>query len=521
MDDPRRHEGAPQPLGRGRAAVLLGSIFVVAACGLAYELVAGTLSSYLVGDSVTQFSLVIGLFLTAMGIGSFLSRFVERDLVRRFIAVEIWVGVIGGGAPLLLFTAFATIDGYTAILVGVCLAVGTLVGLEIPLLVRILRPRTTLKAALGNVLSLDYVGALAAALLFPLVLVPNLGLVRTGAVFGAFNVGVALVGLRVFRGELRRTALLRGAGITSLAGLIAVFVTAGRTTTALEDMLYDDDILLAESTPHQRIIVTRWRDDVRLFLNGNLQFSSADEFRYHEALVHPAMGATPNPGRVLVLGGGDGLAVREVLEHDGVESVVLVDLDPAVTRLFREVEVLRRLNGDALADPRVRIVHDDAFKFLERTGDVYDVVIVDLPDPNSPTLGKLYSKSFYRLVEKRLAPAGVMVTQATSPFYATDAFWCIVNTIESSGGGVPGLAAAPYHANVPSFGDWGFVLAARRQLEPGRIRLDVPTRFLTAELLPKLFVFPKDIGPRETPVNRLDNQALVRLYRDGYGRYYE
>jgi spermidine synthase len=511
--------GAVAPQGAGH--VLLASVFVIAICGLIYELLAGALSAYLLGSSVTQFSIVIGIFLSAMGVGSLLSRLFTRELLRTFMIVEVLIGIIGGCSALLLFSAFALAGTYVPLLVLVCLVVGTLAGLEIPLLVRILRDQASLRAALSNVLAVDYIGALAASLLFPLLLVPRLGLVRTGFLFGLLNVAVALVGLHFFRRQIRSAGALRLAALVAAAGLVLGLVTAGRTTSLLEDVLYDDEVIYATSTPYQRLVITRWRGDLRLFIDGNIQFSSVDEFRYHEALVHPAMGLVRAPRNVLLLGAGDGLAAREILKHPGVQRVDLVDLDPEMTRIFSSIPLLTKLNAGALSDRRVKIFNEDALKFLERVDRRYDVVIIDLPDPNNESLGKLYTRSFYRLVAKHLAPTGVLVTQATSPFYARDAFWCIANTLAatelSSGGGR--LRVLPYRASVPSFGEWGFVLASLAPLSQERITLKVKTRFLTPQVLPGLFVFPKDIGPRKTPINRLDDQVLVRLYERGYGRY--
>jgi spermidine synthase len=501
--------------------LLLGSVFVVAACGLVYELIAGSLSTYLLGNSITQFSLVIGLFLSAMGLGSFLSRFVQRGLLRTFIAVEIVIGLVGGSSALVLFFSFAALSIYTPLLVVISLAIGALVGLEVPLLVRILRGQLSLKAALGNVLSLDYLGALAASLLFPLVLVPQLGLVRSACLFGLLNVLVALLGIYVFRDQLVRPRLLLGSALLG-AGLLTVgLVSAGATTSLLEDMLYDDAVIYAKTTRYQRLVLTRWRNDLRLFIDGNIQFSSADEFRYHEALVHPALSITPSPRRVLLLGGGDGLAAREILKHRAVERIDLVDLDPEMTRIFATIRPLVDLNDGALRDRRVRIHNEDAQKFLERVTQRYDVVVMDLPDPNNESLGKLYSRSFFRLVAKHLSPVGVMVTQATSPYYAPAAYWCIVNTIAAAdiASGGPKLKPLPYRASVPSFGEWGFVLAALRPLRAEHVKIDVPTRYLTTELARTLFVLPKDMGPRATAINRLDNQVLVRLYERGYAHH--
>jgi spermidine synthase len=515
-------ESASPLSGNAPTALLLASIFVIAVCGLIYELLAGTLSTYLLGNSVSQFSLVIGLFLSAMGIGSFLSRYVTKNLIRIFLAVEILVGLAGGTLTLALFFSFAVLSSFLPLLITFCVLVGTMVGLEIPLLIRILRQQTTLRAALGNVLSLDYLGALAASLLFPLFLVPRLGLVRTGFLFGLLNVVVAIVGLVVFRHQLSRgkTLLQLGAFLAS-AILLLGFITAGTATSWLEDFLYQDEIIFAKRTPYQRIVLTRWQNDLRLFLDGNIQFSTVDEFRYHESLVHPALGLIPRAERVLILGGGDGLAAREVFKHRSVRKIDLVDLDPEITRLFGKHPQLTAINNNSLSDPRLAVYNEDAQKHLERSKARYDLILIDLPDPNNEGLGKLYTRTFYRLVVGHLHPTGILVTQATSPFYSTAAFWCIVNTLKETApfSGGPKLFVQPYLADVPSFGIWGFVMASTKPLDIGRIRLDVPARYLTQALIPTLFVFPKDIGPRETPINRLDNQVLVRLYDKGFKRY--
>lgn len=499
----------------------MASVFVVAACGLIYELIAGTLSTYLLGNSVAQFSMVIGLFLSAMGAGSFISKYIEHRLLRTFLMIEVAVGVVGGVSALLLFFAFAVMDTYLPILIALSVTIGALVGLEVPVLVRIIRTQTDLKSALGNVLALDYLGALAASLLFPLLLLPWLGLVRTGFLFGMFNVAVAVVGLVLFRNRLGNAKLMKVITTIAGTGLLLGMLTAGFTTTWIEDNLYEDEILFAKTTPYQRLVLTRWKNDVRLFIDGNLQFSSADEFRYHESLVHPAMSMVPGASRVLLLGAGDGMAAREVIKYDSVKSIDLVDLDPAMTELFSTQPMLLKLNNGSLRNPKLKVHNLDAQKFLEGSDDRWDVIIMDLPDPNNEALGKLYTKTFFRLAVKHLNPAGVLVTQATSPFFATDAFWCIANTLSAAMDAANGMTlyVLPYHANIPSFGDWGFVLASLRPIRPAMANLKVNTRFLTTDLLPTLFVFSKDIGPRSTPVNLLNNQILVKLYDKGYSRY--
>jgi spermidine synthase len=491
---------------------IYATVVVVATAGLVYELLAAAAASYLLGDSITQFSTVIGGYLFAMGVGSFLSRYLRRGLAARFVEVEILVGLTGGWATALLFVAFAQTTHFRAVLYGLVGVVGVLVGLEIPLLLRLLRDRLAFRELIAQVLSLDYVGALAASLLFPLLLVPRLGLIRTSLLVGLANAAVGLWSTWIFRRELAAPGYLRVLAVAAVLVLGAGAVAAERITSWSEDRLYADEVILARTSPYQRIVLTRWADDLRLFLNGHLQFSSRDEYRYHEALVHPALSAHPSPRRVLVLGGGDGLAVREILRYPTVESVTLVDLDAEVTRLFADNPLLTAVNAGALRDPRVRVVNADAFVWLADTPETFDVAIVDFPDPHNFSLGKLYSRTFYRVLRARLAPGGRVALQATSPMFARRSFWCIVETVRSAG-----LPARPYHVYVPSFGEWGFVLAGAEPWAEARA-YPAGLRFLTVETTPALFAFPPDMAAVPVEVNRLDNQILVHYYSGEWQR---
>ena len=507
VDD--RSPTTPRPL----EVALLASVFVVAACGLVYELAAGALASYVLGDSVLQFSTVIGSYLFAMGIGSYLSRFFERQLPAHFLRIELLVALIGGALPALLFIANAYVPGaFRLLLYGMVLLVGTLVGLEIPLVMRILKRNVDLKDLVSQVLTFDYLGALAVSVAFPLLLVPQLGLIRTGLLFGLMNAGVALWALWLFRHELRAFAWHALACVLSFGVLAAGFAAAEQITTLAEDKFYQERIVVAASSPYQRIVVTQGRAGHRLFLNGNLQFTERDEYRYHEALVHPVMAAHGAPRNVAVLGGGDGMAVREILKYPGVENITLVELDPNMTRLFASDPALVRLNGGSLKSPKLRVVNTDAFQWLQDTQETFDVVIVDFPDPTNFSIGKLYTNSFYALLEQRLAASGYAVVQTTSPLVARQSYWTVVQTVESVG-----LRTAPYHANVPSFGEWGFVIASRR---PYRMPAALPEglRFLTTGSLPLLFDFPRDMARVDAEVNRLSNQVLVTTYEREWGK---
>jgi spermidine synthase len=520
MDDGAVRADAPARASPAEVA-LLASVFVVAACGLVYELAAGTLSSWLLGDSVLQFSTVIGVYLFAMGVGSWLSRYLRHQLVAHFLRIELLVGLVGGLMPAALF-ALQTLaaPSFRIALYGLVLAVGILVGLEIPLVLRILRrelhgsgsARAGFGPLVSQVLTFDYLGALAVSIAFPLLLVPQLGLVRTGAFFGLMNAAVAVWALWLFRARLRHFASHALACVLTIAALLGAVLGADRITTWAEDRFYADHVLYSETSPYQRVVVTASRAGVRLFLNGNLQFHSRDEYRYHEALVQPAMAAHGAPKRVLVLGGGDGMAVREVLKHPGVEHVTLVELDPHMTKLFSTEPLLRQLNADSLHSPKVEIVNADAFGWLDTHDGAYDVIVVDFPDPTNFAIGKLYTSSFYRLVDQHLAAGGYAVVQTTSPLIARKSFWTVATTLESVG-----LTVTPYHAHVPSFGEWGFLLASHR---PFRMPTALPPglRFLTPAGLPALFDFPPDMARVPTEVNRLSNQVLVQTFEEEWGR---
>jgi spermidine synthase len=503
---------------RATEVALLASVFVVAACGLVYELTAGALASYLLGDSILQFSTIIGTYLFAMGVGSYFSRFFERQLVAHFLRIELLVGLVGGLMPAALF-ALQTLSApsFRFALYGLVLLVGTLVGLEIPLVMRILKRqfqrRYALKDLVSQVLTFDYLGALVVSIAFPLLLVPHLGLVRTGALFGLMNAGVALWALWLFRSELRhvRSHMLACLGVMFVLG-VALW-GADRISTWAEDRFYADRIVFSQTSPYQRVVVTSGKAGVRLFLNGNLQFHSRDEYRYHEALVHPAMSAHGAPRKVLVLGGGDGMAVREILKYASVEKITLVELDPHMTALFSTQPLLRSLNADALLSPKLQVVNSDAFAWLEATQEQFDVIVVDFPDPTNFAIGKLYTSSFYALLDQHLAASGYAVIQTTSPLIARRSFWTVAATVESVG-----LATTPYHAHVPSFGEWGFMLASRRPYQPPTT-LPPELRFLTVAGLSALFEFPPDMA-RVVPlqINRLSNQVLVQTFETEWGR---
>ena len=505
---------------RTREVWLLTATFLIAVAGLIYELIAATVSSYLLGDSVRQFSLVIGVFLSSMGLGAYLSRFVGQAM-RGFIWAQIALGVVGGFMAPALFFTYGWTGAVAVPLYGMLMAVGVLSGMEIPLIARVLKDIGAPEFRFENVLTVDYVGALVASLAFPLLVIPHLGLMSASLVFGCLNLLVAGLSLWLFRDYAGRMQWTVWA--LTLSASLAALVMAERLVSITESQLFEDDVILSETTPYQKITVTRFRDRTRLFLDHSIQFDTKDEHRYHEALVHPALSLAPRRAQVLILGGGDGMAAREVLRWRDVTQLKLVDLDPRVTALFRDHPQLAPLNGYSLRDDRVQIVNEDAWRFVEESGESFDVIILDLPDPKNIALSKLYSRQFYALLQERLAAGGVLVTQAGSPLFAPDAFWSVVATLEATRNPVApgaGLDVLPYHVYLPSFGDWGFALVTQGLRSDRRLALPPDLRFLTLETWQAAQVFDPDTARRNVAVNDIQSHALLGYYLEGWDAWF-
>jgi spermidine synthase len=503
-------------------AGLLFATFVCAACGLVYELALVAQGSYLLGDSITQASVVLATMVFAMGVGSLTAKPLQRRPLVSFVVVEALLAVTGGLSVLGLHAAFTWLDLYWPALIGIALVVGALIGAEIPLLMTLLQRirRQEAGSATADLFAADYIGALVGGLAFPFLLLPLLGQTRGALLVGMVNVVAGgAVALFLFRTNAARKTALAGGTAAVLALLVFAFTQSDAFLRYARDQLYDDPVVYAETTQYQEIVLTESSPvvpgpaDLRLFLNGDLQFSSVDEYRYHESLVHPALSGKRD--RVLVLGGGDGLALREVLRYPDVREAVEVELDPAVLRLARENPELLALNDHALTDPRVRVVTADAFTWLRDARERFDAVIIDMPDPDSTATAKLYSEEFYTLARQVMAPGGRLVVQAGSPYFAPRTYDCIDATIRAAG-----LATTPYHVNVPSFGDWGFILAKTDE-KPG-LALDPPEplRFLDEPNLTAAALFPVDRRPTgaESP-STLDDPKIVRLTTSEWQQY--
>lgn len=488
--------------------LLMLTTLIISGCSICYELIISAVSSYLLGDSTLQYSVTIGLYMSAMGLGSFISKYMKKHLFDWFVLIEIGVGVMGGISALILFLANLYLDSYQIIMYGEIIVIGTFVGVEIPLLTRIIEgDAENLRITISSIFSFDYIGGLLGSIAFPLLLLPQLGYFATAFLTGSMNILAAILIVFKYSDRIRKPAIFKGITVLLFAFMMWGVLFSGNISNYIEGGLYRDRVILSEQTQYQHIVLTRHKDDLRLFIDGNVQFCSKDEYRYHEALVHIPMSQAAKKDKVLILGGGDGMAVRELLKYEGTQ-ITLVDLDPEMIRICSENKIIAGLNENSLKSDRLKIINDDAYRFLEENEEDYDVIIVDLPDPNNESLNKLYTNVFYRLCQNSLTGDGILAVQSTSPYYATKAFWCIGKTLESEG-----FFVKPYHLQVPAFGDWGFHLASRKELGDN-YDITVETKYLSEDNVDALFSFGKDEIAEDVEINSLSKPVLIEYYSE-------
>ena len=507
---------APISLTKQQRQLLLLTAAVSSGCGLAAELLLGTLTSYLVGAQALAYGVAVGGFLAAMGLGASLSRFVasdknltaieqQRKLTNSFFTIEIVLAPLVAVIPLCLFILFILNGPVWVGLIFSTLVLGILSGMEVPLLTRQIElDAHDLSDSLAGVLALDYVGALIGSLLFPAILLPWIGLLPSAFVIGSAPAWMVFFLARAFP----RMKPWRYIGLGIAIALCTITPAVLPFSSNLENKLYKAPVVWRSQSPYQRIVLTRYGQDTRLFLNGELQLSPIDEYRYHESLVHPAIAAANQSGHppknILLLGAGDGMALREVLKWPSIQQVTLIELDPAIVELAQTEASLVQFNQNAFNDPRVNIQYGDAFKEVPKLSTQFDLIIADFPDPDEIAIAKLYSKGFYQQLRSKLTPHGLLVTQASSPFFAPKVISSITKTLNATG-----LTAHPYSVNVPSFGPWGFVIASQQPLTFNNLKLPIETQFLTPELIPTLFVLPKDVTDTTVEINQLSDPVIV------------
>jgi len=536
-------------------------MFASGACGIILEYIQASLASMILGNAFEQWAMVIGLMMFWMGFGSLIQTRISKPyLIYTFISIEIALALVGGFSPTLTYLAYGVTSHYGLVLYFFVSFIGIMIGLEIPVIIRINNDYSKeLSTNLGSILSADYIGSLAGSLIYVFLILRYIPITEAAFLTAGMNFFLALATFIYFT---RKKLMPRKGFLSLVMGLTFLAVVYGYMNNRewqvkIEQPLYDDPIVFTQTSQYQHIVITHYQpfDEVRLFLNGNLQLSSIDEDRYHESLVHPAMGLAKIRKQILILGGGDGCALREVLKYPEVQEVMLVDLDPAMTELSATHPLLTRINQNAFQDARlttlpgkgvtqgpdrqiymrtdehrspdplsaappqrlanVKVMNIDADKFLEKIPGYWDVILIDLPDPSTPELAKLYSQEFYTKVKHHLSLNGIMVVQATSPYLAKESFLCIGRTLEAAG-----FEVLPFHENIPSFGDWGWYLAWDPAIQRNKLQdriqtlsFPVDTRFLTPEVFRSQLVFGKGhLDTLKKEINTLLHPILLTLY---------
>jgi spermidine synthase len=537
------------------SSMLYISMFVMGGCGLAYEYTFSKLATGLLGNSSQQWALIIGIMMFFMGVGSDLQKRIKFSLFNKFIYAELILGLSGAFGPIIILITFGQYrDHFIMIHYFFISLMGLLIGLEIPLLTRVNEEFTTeLKNNIGNVLKMDYLGALAGALAWIYILPKFFTLVEGAFVLGFANTLVAGITLIYFRGKFESPKRLYSCVAISLLLLTIGYSNADKWTVDAEQQLYRDKVVFSKTTKYQHIIITESPSkEISCYINGHLQFSSVDEYIYHENLVHSVMSIATIKKKILVLGGGDGLAVREILKYPEVENITLVDLDPVMVDLAKNNKYFTSLNKNSLLSSKLKVIKNntltgelreelyirnqnskimdeaqkvvdisiiniDAMQFLEQIQGKYDVIIIDFPDPNSMELAKLYSKQFYELLKKKLSMYGLFIQQSSSPVHSRQAFLCIGRTLHSAG-----LEVVPLHDNVPSFGEWGWWIGGHtgklssksltNKLKNVR-NLPEDLRYITPQLIESSLVFGKNhLYTKEKDINTISNTRLYDYY---------
>lgn len=506
----------------GKSNILKVALFATGLSGIVAEYVLSTLATYFLGDSVFQWTMIVSIMLFSMGLGSRISKYFNTDLLQTFVYIEFILSLITGFVSEITYLTSAFI-GYTGFFIYfLSISVGLLIGMEIPIVIRLNDEFEDLKINVSSVMEKDYYGSLVGGVFFAFVGLPYFGLTYTPFILGGVNFLVALMVVGLLWNNLTGGMKKR---LSALASLIVIAFFSGTlfandVINYGENQRYRDKVVFSAQSKYQRVVITKSREDFWLFINGNQQLSTVDEYMYHEPLVHPVLGMLNKPKDILVLGGGDGGAVREILKYEDVENITLVDLDPLMTDLGKTHPMLVEMNQNALNNEKVEILNMDGFNFMEDTRQYFDAIIIDLPDPKSVELGRLYSFEFYKMCYKKLRPNGVIITQAGSPYYAKRAFDCIDKTLEEAG-----FTTLPLHNQVVTLGEWGWVMGAK-DIEKDKLKTSVqnidmtgiPTVWLNNSAMALITSFGKQVFKFQddsVEVNKIHNPVLYKYYLNG------
>jgi len=505
-----------------KSGILKLSLFATGLSGIVAEYVLSTLATYFLGNSVLQWTMIVSIMLFSMGLGSRISKYFTSNLLSKFVTIEFILSLLSSLVAVSTYLV-ASISVYTGIVIyTMSIVIGLLIGMEIPLVIRLNDEFEELRINVSSILEKDYYGSLAGGIFFAFFGLPILGLTYTPFVLGAINFSVAIMLLTMLWRNLNQSVRKKLLGIATVVVFLwlAALIMAESIIQFGEEKRYKDQVIFSRQSQYQRIVLTQAKGDYWLYINGNQQLSTVDEVMYHEPLVLPVMNLSRNPQNILVLGGGDGCAVREILKYENVKEITLVDLDPMMTELARTHPVLSELNKGALDHEKVNIINQDAYKYLEETDKYFDVIIIDLPDPKTIELSRLYSIEFYKMCNRQLRPNGLITTQSGSPYFANRAFKCIQYTLEEAG-----FNCVPIHNQVITLGEWGWIIGSN-SVESDRLKKSlreltfdhISTRWINKEAMLLMTSFGQDITlnlDETVEVNSIHNPVLFKYYMNG------
>ena len=549
-------------------SLLIFTMAVLAGCGLIYEYLLSQYAGRILGVMESTIYTMIGLMIVSMGLGAFAARKV-KCAYNGFVLLELTIALFGCISILLiggliaitqmfpqlvaqtfslppdlqpqggLFKQLSWLAFNSPYFFGVLL--GFFIGMEIPLIARIREEvhQQHLKNNLGTIYGADYIGAGIGAALWVLVLL-NIDISKAAALTASLNLIVGSFFVIRYWHKLKWRSTFVGLHIVLVAVVFMMFNYGNQWLNQMNSLLYLDKVVHVQKTRYQQLTFTQrhmglsagqhQESIINFYLNGRLQFSSIDENIYHEYLVAPVLSASARQDNILIIGGGDGLALRDALQYSP-KHVTLIDLDAGLIDIFQSPQQhlpkqlglqIASLNQLSLQDKRVDIIRADAFiainDLLKRRMN-FDAIIVDLPDPSHPDLNKLYSVNFYARLKQLLAGDGLIAIQSTSPYHAKDSFISIGKTVQAAGF----CYVQQYHDNVPSFGEWGWTIASKNGSSPlQRIenldKLKVKPTWLTIDLLKSAFNFPNDFYKDEdsVPVNVMGSHAIYQLHQDAW-----
>lgn len=502
--------------------ILKLALFATGLAGIVAEYILGTLAAYFLGNEIFQMAFIVSTMMFAMGIGSRLSKRIEGQLLEKFIFLEVLLSLVVSFSSIAVYTLAGYSSSIGVIIYGMGMLVGLLIGMEIPLVVRINESNEGLRYNISSALENDYYGSLVGGLFFVFIGLPKIGLIHTPYLLGCVNLLVAILLFVVYGSNRKKNSLIYILFAITII-IIGIGVAIAKPIILHgEQIRYKDKVIYSKQSAFQKIVITEWKGNYWLYLNRNQQLSTLDEAMYHEPLVHPAMQLHPNAQNILVLGGGDGCATRELLKYESIRTITVIDLDSAVTNLAKTHPVLTDLNDGSFFNPKVNLLNEDAFTWLENSKQFFDLIIIDLPDPKTVTLSRLYSTEFYTMCKNHLRPQGILVTQAGSPYFATRAFLCINKTMENAG-----FRTVKYHNQIITMGEWGWVLGVKglrdsvdlKQLLMENNYGNVETRWLNQEANHIMFNFGKNFyvnaDTSNVEVNKIHDPVLQQYYLGG------